>query len=172
MRIFVIRAGASRMRLSHVVKVSIFGINLSVVIDVLTLHNGSCHSLSSCISSLHAEWADSWQPPCSFSLSPIDVVPMLPNLVSSSWVLGKGASVLKIQAFLLRVKLSSVLYCLEQLVECLRIQPSPTKYIIMQIGAPITSSGIVNVEWVGYVWSIWQISDRVVQRSLWILIFI
>jgi hypothetical protein len=45
-------------------------------------------------------------------------------------MLGKGASVLKIQVFLLQVKLSSALYCLEQLVECLGIQTSATKYIV------------------------------------------
>jgi hypothetical protein len=45
-------------------------------------------------------------------------------------VLGKGASVLKIQAFLLQVKLPSSLYCLEQLVESLRIQTSAIKYIV------------------------------------------
>jgi hypothetical protein len=68
--------------------------------------------------------------PYSFSLSPFGVVPIIPNLVSSPRVLGKGASVLKIQAFLLQVKLSSALYCLEQLVESLRIQTSATKYIV------------------------------------------
>jgi hypothetical protein len=37
---------------------------------------------------------------------------MVPNLVNSPQVLGKGASVLKIQSFLLQVKLSSAVYCL------------------------------------------------------------
>jgi hypothetical protein len=67
---------------------------------------------------------------CSFSLNPFGVVPMVPNLVSSPRVLGKGTSVLKIQAFLLQVKLSSALYYLEQLAESLGIQMSATKYIV------------------------------------------
>jgi hypothetical protein len=68
--------------------------------------------------------------PYFFSPSPFGVVPMVPNLVSSTRVLGKGASVLKIQAFLLQVKLPSALYCLEQLAESLGIQTSVTKYIV------------------------------------------
>jgi hypothetical protein len=55
---------------------------------------------------------------------------MVPNLVSSPRVLGKGTSVLKIQAFLLQVKLSRALYYLEQLAESLGIQMSATKYIV------------------------------------------
>jgi hypothetical protein len=55
---------------------------------------------------------------------------MVPNLVSSPRVLGKGTSVLKIQAFLLQVKLSSALYCLEQLAKSLGSQMSATKYIV------------------------------------------
>jgi hypothetical protein len=68
--------------------------------------------------------------PYSFSLSPFGMVSMVPNLVSSPQVLGKGASVFKIQAFLLQVKLPSALYCLEQLVESMGIQTSATKYIV------------------------------------------
>jgi hypothetical protein len=68
--------------------------------------------------------------PYSSSPSPFGMVPMVVNLVNSPRVLSKGASVLKIQAFLLQVKLSSVLYCLEQLAESLGIQTSATKYII------------------------------------------
>jgi hypothetical protein len=51
---------------------------------------------------------------------------MVPNLISRPRMLGKGASVLKIQVFLLQVKLSSALYCLEQLVvwEFRRVPPS------------------------------------------------
>jgi hypothetical protein len=68
--------------------------------------------------------------PYSFSPSPFGVVPMVSNLVSSPRVLGKGDSVLKIQAFLLQVKLPSALYYLKQLVESLGIQTSATKYIV------------------------------------------
>jgi hypothetical protein len=68
--------------------------------------------------------------PYSFSPSPFGVVPMVPNVISNAQVLGKGASILKIQAFLLQVKLSSALYYLEQLAESLRIQTSATKYIV------------------------------------------
>jgi hypothetical protein len=53
-------------------------------------------------------------PPCSFSLSLVGVLPLVPNLISSplsAW----------------QVKLSSVVSCLEQLSECLRIQSSATK---------------------------------------------
>jgi hypothetical protein len=58
------------------------------------------------------------------------MVTMVPNIVSSPWVLGKGASVLKTQAFLLQMKLPSALYYLEQLAESLGIQTSATKYIV------------------------------------------
>jgi hypothetical protein len=39
----------------------------------------------------YAEWADSWRAPCSFSSSPVGMLPMVPNLVSRvgprfSWV--------------------------------------------------------------------------------------
>jgi hypothetical protein len=68
--------------------------------------------------------------PYSFSPSPFGVVPKVPNLISSPQVLGKGASILKIQAFFLQVRLPSALYCLEQLAESLEIQTSATKYIV------------------------------------------
>jgi hypothetical protein len=68
--------------------------------------------------------------PYSFSPSLFTVVPMVPNLISSPRMLGKGSSVLKIQAFLLQVKLPGALYYLEQLVESLGIQTSATKYIV------------------------------------------
>jgi hypothetical protein len=49
-----------------------------------------------------------------FSLpSPGDVVPMVPNLVSSLRLLGKRALILVNQIFLLLAKLSSALYSLE-----------------------------------------------------------
>jgi hypothetical protein len=62
---------------------------------------------------LQAEWADSWWALCSSSPSTFDMVLMAPNLIGSSRVLGKWDLVLKIQAFLLQVKLSSALSCLE-----------------------------------------------------------
>jgi hypothetical protein len=55
---------------------------------------------------------------------------MVPNLISSPRVFGKGASVLKIQSFHLQVKLLSALYCVERLAKSLGIQMSATKYII------------------------------------------
>jgi hypothetical protein len=55
---------------------------------------------------------------------------MVPNLISSPRVLGKGALILKIEAFPLQVKLPSALYCLEQLTKSLGIQMSVTKYIV------------------------------------------
>jgi hypothetical protein len=58
------------------------------------------------------------------------VVPIVSNLINNSRVLDKGASVLKIQALLLQVKLPSTLYCLEQLAEFLGIRKSVTKYIV------------------------------------------
>jgi hypothetical protein len=68
--------------------------------------------------------------PYSFSPSLFGMVPMVPNPVSSHRVIGKGALALKIQDFLLQVKLTSALYCLEQLAESLGIQTSATKYIV------------------------------------------
>jgi hypothetical protein len=78
------------------------------------LHNKSCNSLSRHGLGHLPEWADSWRTPCSFSLSPVGVVPLVPNLFSSplsGW----------------QVKLPSAVSCLEQLFEYLRIQPSATK---------------------------------------------
>jgi hypothetical protein len=46
-------------------------------------------------------------------------------------VLGKGASVLKIQAFLLRMKLSSALYCLEQLAESQEFKRVPPSILLI-----------------------------------------
>jgi hypothetical protein len=51
-------------------------------------------------------------------------------------VLDKGASVLKIQAFLLQEKLSSALYCLNQLAESLEIQTSAL-YCLNQLADPL-----------------------------------
>jgi hypothetical protein len=47
------------------------------------------------------EWADSWLAPCFVWLSRGDVVPMVPDLISSPWVLGKRALILVNQIFLL-----------------------------------------------------------------------
>jgi hypothetical protein len=49
------------------------------------------------------------RPPCSSLQSPVDLVPMVPNLVSSHRVLGKQALVLKIRTHLFLAKLSSTL---------------------------------------------------------------
>jgi hypothetical protein len=35
---------------------------------------------------LQAKWTDSWWAPCSFSLSPVDVVPIIPKLVTNELV--------------------------------------------------------------------------------------
>jgi hypothetical protein len=61
------------------------------------------------------------EPPYSFSPSPVGVVPMVPNLVSRSRMLGKRALVLKVQTFL-QVKLPSALSYLQELTECTGIQ--------------------------------------------------
>jgi hypothetical protein len=83
-------------------------------IDILTIAQQKLQSLSSRGASLLAEWADSWRAPCSFSLSPVGMVPLVPNLINSplsAW----------------QVKLPSDVSCLEQLSKCLQIQPSTTK---------------------------------------------
>jgi hypothetical protein len=66
-------------------------------------------------------------PPCSFSPSLVRVVPLVPNLVSSplsAW----------------QVNLSSTVSCLEQLYECLRIQPSGTKSMHPVISSEVSDT--------------------------------
>jgi hypothetical protein len=53
------------------------------------------------------------RPPCSFRLSLADMVPMVPDLISSPRVLGKRALILVHQFFQLVVKLPSALSDLE-----------------------------------------------------------
>jgi hypothetical protein len=49
------------------------------------------------------------RPPCSSLSSPVDLVPIVPNLISSPRELGKHALVLKIHILLFLAKLSSTL---------------------------------------------------------------
>jgi hypothetical protein len=107
-------------------KVSVFIINLSVVYSYF--NNCTTEVAAVCQVMAQVFWPSGpthGGPPYSFSLSPVGMVPLVSNLISSplsAW----------------QVNLSSIVSCLEQLYECLRVQPSATMSMHLIISSEVS----------------------------------